>query len=85
MGRYRKLPVEIEAVCWTGDNAAEVADFMRSSPIFSSDGHGRAWVDISTLEGVIRADRGDWIVRGVQNEYYPVKPEIFAVTYEAVD
>jgi hypothetical protein len=37
---------------------------------------------INTLEGQITASRGDWIIRGVQGEFYPCKPDIFAATYE---
>lgn len=42
------------------------------------------FIVIPTLEGDHRADERDWIVRGVKGEFYPVKPEIFSVTYEAV-
>lgn len=44
-----------------------------------------AGAHISTLEGVMRADVGDWIIRGVKGERYPCKPDIFAATYEAVE
>ena len=40
---------------------------------------------IRTLEGTMRADAGDWIIRGVQGEFYPCKPDIFEATYEAVE
>ena len=43
-----------------------------------------SYFTIETLEGVMRADPGDWIIRGVQGEFYPCKPEIFAATYEIV-
>lgn len=39
---------------------------------------------IATLEGVMRANPGDWVIRGVKGEIYPCKPDIFAATYEAV-
>ena len=42
-------------------------------------------MDIHTLEGVMHADPGDWIIRGVQGEFYPCKPDIFEQTYEAVE
>lgn len=41
-------------------------------------------VDIKTLEGTMRADPGDFIIRGIKGEFYPCKPDIFAATYEAV-
>lgn len=75
MPRFRKKPVEIEAVRWYGSNTAEVADFMASSPGFGSDGQGAAWVDIHTLEGTMRADKG---------EFYPCKPDIFEASYDLV-
>lgn len=40
---------------------------------------------IATLEGVMHASEGDWIIRGVQGEFYPCKPDIFAATYEPAD
>lgn len=40
---------------------------------------------IDTLEGQMKADKGDWIVTGIKGERYPVKPEIFEQTYKAID
>lgn len=42
------------------------------------------WISIPTLEGVMRADVGDWIIRGVKGEFYPCKPDVFEATYELV-
>jgi hypothetical protein len=42
----------------------------------------RAWINIKTLEGTMRADIGDWIIKGVKGELYPCKPDIFEATYE---
>jgi hypothetical protein len=82
--KYRKKPVEIEAVQWKGWNTTEVADLMGASPAFGSDGKGLHWVSIETLEGTMTASLGDWIIKGVQGEFYPCKPDIFAATYEEV-
>jgi hypothetical protein len=77
---YRKRPVTVEAIEWTGDNTQEMAAFA-----------GDAYVDragaahIATLEGDMRATVGDFIIKGVQGEFYPCKPDIFAATYEPVD
>jgi len=78
--RFRKKPVVIEAIQWTGDNNSEVMDFM-----------GQSWVNmnpdiltIPTLEGSISASKGDWIIRGVKGEFYPCKPDILEQTYEPV-
>ena len=43
------------------------------------------WVAIPTLEGTMRAEIGDWIIRGVKGEFYPCKPDIFEATYEPAD
>ena len=79
MAQYRKKPVVIEAIQWTGRNHAEIEAFageaVRLSPIGS--------YSIRTLEGVMFAERGDWVIRGVQGEFYPCKPDIFEATYVA--
>ena len=81
MPKYRKKPVEIEAVQWTGTNGMEVAAFLDGQP----------WKDrpegivITTLEGAMTASPGDWIIRGVKGEFYPCKPDIFDATYEPVE
>jgi hypothetical protein len=85
VSRYRKKPVVIEAVRWTGDNYhEEVAPFFRSGDadhyVTRADK-----VAIKTLEGTMYADVGDWIIKGVQGEFYPCKPDIFEATYEAVE
>ncbi len=78
MPTFRKKPVVIEAVQWRGNNQSEVADFY---PMVSG-AFGSTSLFIETLEGNMRADVGDWIIRGVKGEYYPCKPDIFAATYE---
>ncbi len=42
-------------------------------------------IDIYTLEGVMRANKGDWVIEGIKGEHYPCKPDIFKATYELVD
>ena len=42
-------------------------------------------VEIETLEGIMKANKGDWIIRGVKGELYPCKPDVFDMTYEKVD
>jgi hypothetical protein len=85
-GSYRKKPVVIEAVQYTGLNAAEVLFWVGASQ--DEPGPRKAYLTdagefiIPTLEGDHRADAGDWIIRGVKGEHYPCKPDIFAATYE---
>ena len=49
---------------------------------FKVNGDGPFGIAITTLEGVMVASPGDWIIRGVQGEFYPCKPDIFEATYE---
>ena len=42
-------------------------------------------MEIETLEGTMKADKGDWIIKGVKGELYPCKPDVFKMTYEKVD
>lgn len=82
--QYRKKPVVIEAVQLRGDNADEVLAFIRKTGApFGMTGDYEC--DIRTLEGVMHANKGDWIIQGVQGEFYPCKPEIFDATYEPAD
>jgi hypothetical protein len=86
MARYRKLPVEIEAVQWNGWWALSYDDveaMAQNGPRTISLRGGELF--ISTLEGEMRADVGDWIIKGVNGEIYPCKPDIFAKTYEPAD
>lgn len=81
--KFRKKPVVIEAVQWKGNNPEEIAalgglreleeDFMDNSLI------------IHTLEGEMKANINDWIIKGVKDELYPCKPDIFEATYEPVE
>lgn len=79
--QYRKKPVVIEAVQWTGRNKAEVQDFV-SRHLYEDAAHRR--IIIPTLEGDHIASTGDYIIKGVHGEFYPCKPDIFEKTYEEV-
>lgn len=84
--RFRKKPVEIEAVQLTRGTFADARNFVPDEA-FAAGGEGsdgQVYLKIRTLEGTMRADEGDWIIRGVQGEFYPCKPDIFAATYEQV-
>ena len=79
MQRFRTRPVVIDAIQYTGKNAAAIAAAF--GPSVYSDA---ARLVCSTLEGEIYASPGDWIVRGAKGEVYPCKPDIFAATYKPV-
>lgn len=94
MPKYRKKPVVVEAVRWTGSNLEEIRNFVGSDLIedymelFSVNGTLKKMligIAIDTLEGTMRVDYGDYIIKGVQGELYPCKPDIFLKTYEEVD
>lgn len=79
--KFRKKPVEIEAVQWNG---------LEDNPKLQAfAGH---WVDlywpnkpaITTQEGAMTVSPGDWVIRGIKGEYYPCKPDIFAASYDPV-
>jgi hypothetical protein len=77
--RFRKKPVEIEAVRYTGDNGQEICLFVGEA-----DRNEKNQFLIHTLEGTMAADPGDWVIKGVKGEFYPCKPDIFEATYEEV-
>lgn len=78
--RFRKRPVVIEAVQFTGGNFTELSAFCGEKLQQAAGGA----FEIHTSEGTMRASVGDWIIRGVKGEFYPCKPDIFAATYEAI-
>jgi hypothetical protein len=93
---HRKKPVEIEAhrlddsgnrMNW---NAAALAVWcggrLRQALAHPTDADSlTTYIDIETLEGTMTASPGDWIIRGVQGEFYPCKPEIFEATYDQIE
>jgi hypothetical protein len=83
---FRKKPVVIQAVKWEGNNwdAVYALGEGQIQPGKAHSGTEAMPIDIITLEGTMRADVGDWIIRGVKGELYPCKPDIFAETYEQV-
>lgn len=103
--KFRKKPVEIEAMRIDDDDNDRAGDGARSflTPNresiarisgwmmgngfrdFKVNGDGPFGLAIQTLEGVIVASPGDWIIKGVQGEFYPCKPDIFEQTYEPVE
>lgn len=78
---YRKKPVTVEAIQWTGENHAEMCEFIDPEVFEIKPKEG---LIIHTLEGDHHASPGDYIIKGVNGEFYPCKPDIFAKTYEPV-
>lgn len=82
--KYRKRPLEVDAIRWTGENVAAIGHF--------TDGHRNVGYDPSshslfvvTSAGQVRCAAGDWLVRSASGEYYPCKDAIFEQDYEAAD
>jgi hypothetical protein len=82
MPYFRKIPVVIEAVQFTDENKNRAFNFVRGNKYAATDEDGRPALKIQTLEGDMIATLGDWIIKGVNGEFYPCKPDIFDKTYE---
>jgi hypothetical protein len=84
---YRKKPVVVEARQLIDDlaNHTAIAAWIEAGGGHAEVPFAAPCLFIETLEGRMRADIGDYVIRGVKNEFYPCKPEIFEATYEAVD
>lgn len=99
--KYRKKPVVIEAIKWNGTNVVEVYNFLENEHIvfqyevkqegknfyikFENGACKLGTLMIKTLEGEHKASIGDYIIKGVDGEFYPCKPDIFEKTYEVVE
>lgn len=85
MAKYRKKPVVIEAIQWvaTSDCWDKIQEMGCTNTIPGE--MGTKSFSIRTLEGYMKADFMDWIIKGVNGEFYPCKPDIFNKTYELVE
>lgn len=88
--RYRKKPIVVEAVP-VAETLENVRDWS-NLPAWVIDAYEEGTllflpnaIEVRTLEGTMRADKGDWLIRGVQREIYPCKPDIFEATYEPIE
>ena len=79
---YIKKPVKIDACQWTGDNVEEIKEFVEPIAEYLED---EQVILIHTLEGDMKANVGDYIIKGVKGEFYPCKPDIFEETYNIVE
>lgn len=93
--KFRKKPVVIEARQITPETAEEIGAWCNAELCFSEGYRSYLWgwalpieqrsMNVPTLEGEHIASMGDWIIKGVKGEFYPCKPDIFEMTYEAVE
>ena len=83
--KFRKKPVEIEAMKFETNNDNGLCMKEIECWILKNGGtveNNNTDLKIKTLEGIMRADVGDWIIKGIKGEFYPCKPDVFEVTYE---
>lgn len=81
MAKYVKRPIVIDAMQWTGFNYEELMTYFKYPKyllLIEID------LYVITLEGRMKASLGDYIIKGVANEFYPCKPSVFIMTYEEV-
>lgn len=93
--KFRKKPVIIDAIQWTGNNIIDLIKFMncviqdvdekREYMLYEGAMLVKGVLHIKTLEGEHIANIGDWIIKGIKGEFYPCKPDIFELTYEEVE
>lgn len=80
MTKYKTKPCEIEAIQWTGKNIIELLDWGQGKILWND-------VDdlfIDTLEGRMKANINDYIIKGLRGEFYPCKPDVFEKKYEKI-
>jgi hypothetical protein len=85
--KYRKKPVVIEAVQWDETTTTKLLLENMGMRATRCEGHVSRPDECTNLvivtpEGLMHADKGDWIIKGIKGEFYPCKPDIFAATYE---
>jgi len=87
MRKYRKKPAIIEAIQFFDDaeTLSKISDFMNDEIRVDYKNPSKPVLKIKTLEGVMSANIGDYIIKGVKGEFYPCKPDIFEMSYEAIE
>jgi len=78
MNMYVKKPIPVQAIKWTGENIDEIVSFC---PVCYKKGSDDDTLLVSTLEGVMTANLGDYIIKGIKGEFYPCKQDIFEESY----
>ena len=81
MKRYVKKSIVIEAVQYNGNNVQEILNFCGGTAVVGM----LSEITIKTLEGPLHVSEGDFIIKGVNGEYYPCKPDVFEKTYDVVE
>jgi len=81
---YRNKPVVIQALQWTGDNRDKVFEFCKDCYFNVDFETVKPKLVIRTLEGDMQATVNDFVIKGVNGEFYACKPDVFEKTYESV-
>ena len=79
--QYSKKPVTIEAIQLTDDNHSEIIQWLSSYDVESYTLNSSEFY-VKTLEGDMKANVGDYIIKGIKNEFYPCREDIFKMTYD---
>ena len=88
MKRYRKKPIVVQAVIFTGENYDKIEKFVGENFLgkgFKLENDRRDYFVIRTLEGPVNCYPGEYIVKGTSGEFYPVKPKIFKQVHEEIE
>ena len=91
MIKYKKKPISVEAIQFTGKNGWQINKWSNglaySSPVLEPNKNNPTgeYMQINTLEGTMIANVGDYIIKGIKNEFYPCKSDIFEATYEKAE
>jgi hypothetical protein len=84
MPKFIKKPIVIDAIKWTGENFFEILKLANGDDSKIVCNITDKLLTIVTLEGDMTASMGDWIIKGIKGEFYPIKNDIFLETYEEV-
>lgn len=79
ISKIKRKPVELECIQYKGNNVVELSEWIGVSLSTSPRG-----LFIQTLEGSMKVSIGDYIIKGIQGEFYPCKPDIFEKIYEII-
>jgi hypothetical protein len=83
--KYTKKPLVVEAVIWDGSNRSEIFQFCSLSYFNYEFGSSDPKLMIQTLEGPMSASVGDYIIKGIKNEFYTCKSDVFKLTYDSIE
>ncbi|RMI79777.1 hypothetical protein ABNB56_07210 [Streptococcus iniae] len=84
MKKYRKKPIEVDAIQWTGENIDEMCLFLGSNNLTIERSPTKNHLYFWTSQGMALAKKGDYIIKEIDGEFYPCKEKIFSKTYDKI-